>query len=221
MREKELKVINSLKKIYLWSLLSGIIFILSGCGDFVKETDAEACNKAIDERDYDTAISTCTKNKDIASAYMGKAGYDIVNLIKATSSAPSAYTKPSGVELGEDDPSGAVILNILRLSTDVYPDDTERATKITESKSYLDKAWELLHPDVMDNDTSVSADEILLNTFALAFSISCRMSGYALEPPLAKPVPNPKIPGHQKSIIRKSRPSRNIAQHDAMKCKGI
>ena len=58
MSEKELKGINSLKKILLWSLLSGIIFVLSGCGDFVKETDAEACNKAIDERDYDAALST-------------------------------------------------------------------------------------------------------------------------------------------------------------------
>ena len=57
MSKQELKVINSLKKKFLWSLLYGIIFVLSGCGDFVKETDAEACDKAIDERDYDTALS--------------------------------------------------------------------------------------------------------------------------------------------------------------------
>ena len=171
MSEQELKVINSLKKKFLWSLLSSIFFILSGCGDFVKETDAEACNKAIDERDYDTALTACTIRKDKATAYMGKAGYDIVNLLKASSSAPSTYTKPSGVELGTDDISGASILNILRLSTDVISDDTERATKITESKNYLDEAWKLLHTAVMDNSTSVSADEILLNTFALAFSM--------------------------------------------------
>ena len=79
----DLKVFNSLKKIYLWILLSGIIFVLSGCGDFVKETDAEACNKAIDERDYDTALSTCTTRKDKATAYMGKAGYDIINLLNS------------------------------------------------------------------------------------------------------------------------------------------
>ena len=91
MSTQELKVFNSLKKIYLWSLLSGIIFIISGCGDFVKETDAEACKKAIDERDYDTALSTCTSRKDKATAWMGKAGYDIVNLLKSASTAPSAY----------------------------------------------------------------------------------------------------------------------------------
>ena len=94
MSEKDLKVINSLKKVFLWSFLYGIFVVLSGCGDFVKETDAEACDKAIDDRDYDTALSACTSRKDKATAYMGKAGYDIVNLLKASSSAPSAHTAP-------------------------------------------------------------------------------------------------------------------------------
>ena len=169
MSEKELKVINSLKKILLWSLLSGIIFVLSGCGDFVKETDAEACNKAIDERDYDAALSTCTSRKDKATAYMGKAGYDIVNLLKSSSTAPSEYTKPSG--LGKDDFSGATIMNILQLSTSVISDDTKRATAITNSKNYLDNASALLHPYLSDNSSPLSADEILLDTFALAFSM--------------------------------------------------
>jgi len=171
MNERELKVINSLKKIFLWSLLSGIFFVLCGCGDFVKETDAEACNKAIDERDYDTALSTCTSRKDKAIAYMGKAGYDIVNLLKASSSAPSAYTAPSNVQLGTDDISGASILNILQLSTSVISDDTKRATAVTNSKNYLDNASALLHPYLSDNSSPLSADEILLDTFALAFSM--------------------------------------------------
>ena len=171
MNEQELKVINSLKNIFLWSLLSGIFFVLSGCGDFVKETDAEACNKAIDERDYDTALSTCTSRKDKATAYMGKAGYDIVNLLKASASAPSAYTKPSGVELGTDDISGASIMNILQLSTTVISDDAKRATAVTNSKNYLDNASALLHPYLSDNSSPLSTDEILLDTFALAFSM--------------------------------------------------
>ena len=171
MNEQELKVINSLKKIFLWSLLSGIFFVLSGCGDFVKETEAEACNKAIDERDYDTALSTCTSRKDKATAYMGKAGYDIVNLLKTSSSSPSAYTAPSGVSLGTDDISGATIMNILQLSTSIISNDTKRATAITNSKNYLDNATALLHPYLSDNSSPLSADEILLNTFALAFSM--------------------------------------------------
>ena len=169
MNTLELKVFYSLKKIILWSVYSGIIIALSGCGDFVKETDAEACKKAIDERDYDTAISNCTSRKDKATALMGKAGYDIVNLLKSSSTAPSEYTKPSG--LGKDDFSGATIMNILQLSTSVISDDTKRATAITNSKNYLDNATALLHPYLSDNSSPLSADEILLNTFALAFSM--------------------------------------------------
>ena len=165
------KVFNSLKTIILWSILSGFIFTLNGCGDFVTETDTGACNNALDERDYDTAVSACTSRKDKATAYMGKAGYDIVNLLKATSSTPSAYTAPSGVELGTDDISGATILNILQLSTDVIADDSLRSTAITNSKIYLDNASSLLHPYLNDNSSPLSADEILLDTFALAFSM--------------------------------------------------
>ena len=171
MSTQELKVFNSLKKIFLWSLLSGIFFVLSGCGDFVKETDAEACNKAIDERDYDAALSTCESRKNKATAWMGKAGYDIVNLIKASSSAPSAYTAPSGVELGTDDITGASILNILQLSTDIYDNDTIRANKIRDSKNFLDNASGLLHGYLHDNSSPLSMDEILLDTYAIAFAM--------------------------------------------------
>ena len=171
MSTKELKVFNSLKKIILWSVYSGILIALSGCGDFVEETDTEACNKAIDERDYDAALSACTSRKDLASAWMGKAGYDIVNLIKASSSPPSAYTAPSGVALGKDDITGAGILNILQLSTDVYDNDTIRATKIRDSKNFLDNASGLLHEYLHDNSSPLSMDEILLDTYAIAFAM--------------------------------------------------
>ena len=85
MSTQEIKVFNSLKKIILRSAFYGFLIALSGCGDFVKETDAEACNMAIDGRDYDAALSACTSRKDKATAYMGKAGYDIVNLLKTSS----------------------------------------------------------------------------------------------------------------------------------------
>ena len=171
MSTQELKVFNSLKKIILWSVYSGILIALSGCGDLVEETDTDACNKAIDERDYDTATSTCTSRKDKATAWMGKAGYDIVNLIKASSSAPSQHTAPSGVELGTDDITGASILNILQLSTDVYDNDTIRATKIKDSKNFLDNASRLLHKHLHDNSSPLSMDEILLDTYAIAFAM--------------------------------------------------
>ncbi|MCH2285303.1 MAG: hypothetical protein MK434_09545, partial [SAR324 cluster bacterium] len=131
----------------------------------------EACNMAIDERDYDTALSACTSRKDLASAWMGKAGYDIVNLIKASSSAPSAFTEPSGVSLGTDDITGAAILNILQLSTHVIYNYKKRANKIRDSKNYLYNASGLLHPYLRDNSSPLSMDEILLDTYAIAFAM--------------------------------------------------
>ena len=171
MSTQVLKVFNSLKKIILWSVYSGILIALSGCGDFVEETDTGACNKALDERDYDTALSACTSRKDKASAWMGKAGYDVMNLIKASSSVPSAYTEPEGVSLGTDDITGAAILNVLQLSTDVYDNDTIRATKIKDSKNFLDNASGLLHKHLHDNSSPLSMDEILLDTYAIAFAM--------------------------------------------------
>jgi len=165
------KVFNYLKNIFLWSIIYVIVISLSGCGDFVTETDTGECNKAIDERDYDTAIYACTSRKAKATAFMGKAGYDIVNLLKASASSPSAYSAPSGVEIGTDDISGATILNILQLSTDVISDASQRSTAIINSKNYLDNASALLHPYLNDNSSPLSADEILLDTFALAFSM--------------------------------------------------
>ena len=171
MSTQKLKVFNSLKKIILWSIFYGILIALSGCGDLVEETETESCNKAIDERNYDAALSACTSRKDLASAWMGKAGYDVVNLIKASSSVPSAYSEPSGVSLGTDDITGATILNILQLRTDIYDNDTIRATKIKDSKNFLDNASGLLHKHLHDNSSPLSMDEILLDTYAIAFAM--------------------------------------------------
>ena len=63
MSKQVLKAFNSHKKIIL-SVFSGILIALSGCGDLVEETDTDSCNKAIDERDYETATSACTSRKD-------------------------------------------------------------------------------------------------------------------------------------------------------------
>ena len=147
-----------------------IILVLSACGDLVKESDTGACNNAIDSRNYDTALTVCTSRKDKASAYMGKAGYDIINLLKSSGSSSEKYEVDSS--LGTDDVSGLSILNLLRLSVNEYDNDTIRTTKIKASKSYLDSASALLHPCISDNCTPpITTDEILLDTFALAFAM--------------------------------------------------
>jgi hypothetical protein len=166
-----LKIFNSIKLILFLILVLGVITVLTACGDdLVKESDTGACDSAIDARKYDEALSVCTSRKDKASAYMGKAGYDIVNLLKTSGSSTKKYGDDSN--LGKDDVSGLSILNILQLSVDDIADNDTRATAIASSKTNLDKATALLHHCLSDNCTPpISKDEILLDTFALAFAM--------------------------------------------------
>ena len=154
-----------------WNIIFGIFLVLSACGDLVEESDAGACNSAIDARNYDKALSACTSRKDKASAYMGKAGYDIINLLKSSGTTTSSYTDPTGGNLGTDDFAGASILNILQRSVAVIPNDDARATAIANSRTNLDSASALLQPYLNDNSQPLSTDEILLNTFAISFAM--------------------------------------------------
>jgi hypothetical protein len=102
---------------------------------------------------------------------MGLAGYDIINLLKSSGSGEKYKSTGSG--LGTDDVSGLSILNILRLSINEIDNDTIRTTKIKASKNYFDEASKLLHKHLHDNSTDdpLDTDEILLDTFALAFAM--------------------------------------------------
>ena len=172
MEIQALKIFNSIKLILFLILVLGVITVLTACGDLVKESDANACNSAIDARNYETAFSVCTSRKDKASALMGKAGYDIVNLIKSSGTSTSALNDPTGDDLGDDDNVGASILNILQRSKDVIADNATRLKKISESRTNLHSAYELLQPSLGDNSSSpLTTDEILLNTFAISFAM--------------------------------------------------
>jgi len=172
MKEYLLKKLKYLQLKARWYIFLVIFVTLSACGDLVKESDTGACDSAIDARNYDTALSVCTSRKDKASAYMGKAGYDIVNLLKSSGTSTTAYTAPSDVDLGTDDSSPASILNILQLSVAIISDNDTRATAISSSKTNLDSAYKLLQPSLGDNSSSpLTTDEILLNTFAISFAM--------------------------------------------------
>ena len=172
MEIQALKIFNSIKLILFLILVLGVITVLTACGDLVKESDANACNSAIDARNYDEALSVCTSRKDKASAYMGKAGYDIVNLIKSSGTSTSTLTDPTGSNLGKDDNVGASILNILQLSVADIADKNTRAAAISSSRTNLDSASALLQSSLGDNSSSpLTTDEILLNTFAISFAM--------------------------------------------------
>jgi len=169
MEIQALKIFNSIKFILFLILVLGVITVLTACGDLVEESDANACDSAIDARNYGEALLVCTEREDRASAYMGLAGYDIINLLKSSGSGEK-YVDDG---LGTDDVSGLSILNLLQLSVNEYENDTIRTKKIKDSKSYLDSASALLHKHLNDNSTDdpLDTDEILLDTFALAFAM--------------------------------------------------
>jgi len=164
---KKLKYMQLKVQLYVFVV---IFVVLSACGDLVSESDVGACDSAIDSRNYDKAISVCTSRKDKAAAYMGKAGYDIINLLKSSSSTVTAYTEPDNASLGIDDVSAGTILNILQLSVAIIPDDTKRGEAIVSSRTNLDSASALLQPYLSE----LSTDEILLNTFALSFAMQLK-----------------------------------------------
>ena len=169
MEIQALKIFNSIKLILFLILVLGVITVLTACGDLVKESDTGACNSAIDARNYETALSVCTSRKDKASAYMGMAGYDIINLLKSSGTSVSKHTEPT--DLGTDDVAGASILNILQLSVDVIADNTTRAAAISSSRTNLDSASALLQDYLTDKSPPLTTDEILLNTFAISFAM--------------------------------------------------
>ena len=173
MEIQALKIFNSIKLILFLILVLGVITVLTACGDLVEESETGACDSAIDARNYGEALLVCTEREDKASAYMGLAGYDIVNLLKSSGSGEKYDDdNVSGDGLKKDDVSGLSILNLLRLSVDDIADNDTRTTKIKDSKSYLDSASALLHPCISDNCTPpITTDEILLDTFALAFAM--------------------------------------------------
>ena len=164
-----LKIFNTIQLILFLILVMGVITVLTACGDLVEESETGACDSAMDARDYETAKSVCTDRKDIASAYLGLAGYDIINLLKSSETTVSKYTEPTA--LGTDDVAGAYILNILQLGMANIANNETRATKIAESKTYLDNASSILQPYLTDNSSPLDKDEILLNTFAISFAM--------------------------------------------------
>ena len=103
---------------------------------------------------------------------MGKAGYDIINLLKSSGTSTSTLPDPTtGSTLGKDDNNGASILNILQLSVAAIADNDTRATEISSSRTNLDSASSKLQPYLGDADEPLLADEILLNTFAISFAM--------------------------------------------------
>ncbi|MGK5092423.1 hypothetical protein WDW89_10485 [Deltaproteobacteria bacterium TL4] len=154
----------------IWiSIILLTLGVLAGCADgSSSQSDASACETAFNERKYAVALEKCKTRKDIAGAYLGLAGYDIINLIESTENSVSAKKDPTaGKLLGTDTTAGASVLNIFKIGEGQYANKADRVTAINTSQTYLGSAIDLLKDESADD---LSEDEILIEIFATLFS---------------------------------------------------
>ena len=157
---------------FLVVLVSGVVFVIWGCGDLVQEDDSTSgCDKALNSRDYDSALSKCTERKDLAAANMGKAGFDVINLISSSSESTSAITDSTITALlGKDNVSFVTALNTLQLTTSAYPDATDREAAIEAAKLSLETVI-----DLYDGVSDQSTEELVLQTFSALYATNLEL----------------------------------------------
>ncbi len=155
-------------------VLLPLLFVgLTSCNDLVKTSSTGACKAAIDSRDYDTAISSCTSSKDLGDAYMGKGGFDIINLMNNSGgeSTPSHISSADTGTLGTVDSTGATVMYILGIAFSQVSDDDTRGTKIQAAKTAFDSA-----STKYSGVISSSKDAALMYTFANTFAMQLGQS---------------------------------------------
>jgi hypothetical protein len=163
-----------MKKSFLISFLFLLIMIfgVSSCSDLQKESSNSACNAALDNQDYDTAISVCTSSKELGDAYMGKGKFTVLNLLNNSGgeSIPSHISSASG--LGpEYDNTGAKIFYILGFAFSQDSDSSSRKTKITNSRDAFKNASSS-YSGIITSDK----DAALMYTFANVFAMQLDQS---------------------------------------------
>ena len=89
------------------------VFLIS-CGDLQKPSATSKCDDALNAQNYDLAITSCTSSKGKGDAYMGKAGFTVINLINNS----SGETQPDKIKnadskLGTVDSTGSKIMYII------------------------------------------------------------------------------------------------------------
>ena len=137
------------------------------CSDLQKESSTSACNTALNQQDWDTAISTCTSSKGLGDAYMGKGGFNITNLLNNSGgeSTPSYITNKNS-NLGTVDGNAAKVLYIIGTAQSQVSSASDRATNIQNSKNAFDNASSKYSGVIASNK-----DAALMYTFANVFAM--------------------------------------------------
>ena len=150
---------------------------LGSCGNnLISDSDSGDCTSYLSARNYDSALTVCTSYKDKASAYMGKAGYDYINLLNNSGSTPTAGT--DNESLGADDigtdTGGATFFKILNLTYDDINDETTRKTSVQSALTNLNSAISQLKP-VYSTDKDAATNYAIANLLALKLDESVQL----------------------------------------------
>jgi len=137
------------------------------CGDLQKESSTSACNTALNQQNWDTAISTCTSSKGLGDAYMGKGGFNITNLLNNSGgeSSPS-YISNKHSNLGTVDSNAAKVLYIIGTAQSQVSSASTRAANIQNAKYAFDNASSK-YSGIIASDK----DAALMYTFANVFAM--------------------------------------------------
>jgi len=139
------------------------------CGDLQKESSTSACNTALNQQDWDTAISTCTSSKGLGDAYMGKGGFNITNLLNNSGGEPDSkltHIKNASPNMGTVDSNAAKVLYIIGTSSSQDNSSSNRATNIQNAKYAFDNASSK-YSGIIASDK----DAALMYTFANVFAM--------------------------------------------------
>ena len=126
---------------FVFSASFALMFI--SCSDLQKESSTSACNTALNQQNWDTAISTCTSSKGLGDAYMGKGGFNITNLLNNSGGEPSSKTSHitnASSNMGTVDSNAAKVLHIIGTSASQVSSSSNRATNIQNAKFAFDNA---------------------------------------------------------------------------------
>ena len=152
---------------FVFSALFALMFI--SCSDLQKESSTSACNTALNQQDWDTAISTCTSSKGLGDAYMGKGGFNITNLLNNSGGEPSSKTSHitnASSNMGTVDSNAAKVLHIIGTSASQVSSSSNRATNIQNAKYAFDNASSK-YSGIIASDK----DAALMYTFANVFAM--------------------------------------------------
>ena len=154
---------------WFFVLAASFALMFISCSDLQKESSTSACNTALNQQNWDNAISTCTSSKGLGDAYMGKGGFNITNLLNNSGGEPSSKTSHitnASSNMGTVDSNAAKVLYIIGTSASQVSSSSNRATNIQNAKYAFDNASSK-YSGIIASDK----DAALMYTFANVFAM--------------------------------------------------